>query len=281
MSLAALAGCSSTTTSSTTPTTASGSPAVPATAGTAGTTPGSTPGTAPGAAAGGTLHILVTNDDGYNAPGIDAVVTGLRTLPDVEVTVVAPADNQSGTGGQTTPGTLVTTTGTTLSGYPAVAVHGHPADTITWAIDQHGVSQRPDLVVSGINFGQNLGPTVNISGTVGAARAAVAHGIPALAVSQGAGAQPDWAAGVLRTLDWVRGNRDAVLSHSGTPTVWNLNVPTCSTGRVRGEATTVTATDVAGRDMLTANCQSTKTTFTDDIDAFINGYAALAPAPAS
>ena len=47
---------------------------------------------------------MVTNDDGVTAPGIDAVVQGLRTLPHTEVTVVAPATNQSGTGGKTTTG---------------------------------------------------------------------------------------------------------------------------------------------------------------------------------
>ena len=132
-----------------------------------------------------TLSILVTNDDGVGAPGINAVVQGLRALPHTKVTVVAPLTNQSGTGGKTTPGALVATRATTAAGYPAWAVHGYPADTITWAIDQHGISFRPDLVVSGINFGQNIGPLADDSGTVGAARAAVKQGIPALAASQG------------------------------------------------------------------------------------------------
>ena len=91
--------------------------------------------------------------------------------PATEVTVVAPATNQSGTGGQTTPGPLTVTDATTASGYPAKAVAGFPADTVIWALDQGGVTQKPDLVVSGINFGQNLGPAVAISGTVGAAEA--------------------------------------------------------------------------------------------------------------
>src|SRR6202050_533679 len=132
-----------------------------------------------------TLSILVTNDDGVGAPGINAVVQGLRALPHTKVTVVAPLTNQSGTGGKTTPGVLVATRATTAAGYPAWAVHGYPADTITWAIAQHGISFRPDLVVSGINFGQNIGPLADDSGTVGAARAAVSRGIPALAASQG------------------------------------------------------------------------------------------------
>src|SRR3954464_9874399 len=112
------------------------------------------------------LKVLVTNDDGYAAVGIDAVVEGLRALPDTEVTVVAPLANQSGTGGKTTDGPLTVTDVKTASGYPAKAVDGFPADTIIWAIDQHGIDFTPDLVVSGINFGQNIGPAVDISGTV-------------------------------------------------------------------------------------------------------------------
>src|SRR4051794_1622826 len=134
--------------------------------------------------AAGPLQILVTNDDGYGAKGIDAVVQALQALPDTEVTVVAPLANQSGVGGKTTPGPLTATDVQTLSGHPAKAVDGTPADAIIWAIDQHGIDFTPDLVVSGLNFGQNVGSAVDISGTVGAARAAAARGIPALAASQ-------------------------------------------------------------------------------------------------
>ena len=142
----------------------------------------------------------MTNDDGYSAPGIDAVVQGLRTLPDVSITVVAPLANQSGTGGKTTPGTLAVTDVKTASGYAAKAVAGFPADTVIWAVDQHGLAQKPQVVISGVNFGQNLGVATNLSGTVGAARAAASRGIPALAASAGLAppgvAAPDFATAV-------------------------------------------------------------------------------------
>ena len=162
-----------------------------------------------------TLRVLVTNDDGFSAPGIDAAVQALRTLPHTQVTVVAPFANQSGTGGKTTGGTLTVTSGQTASGYPAKAVHGYPADTIIWAIDDHGISFRPNLVVSGINFGQNIGPLASGSGTVGAAQAALARGIPALAVSQGIdnGGGPDFNQGAHQLLMWVKANRATLLSH--------------------------------------------------------------------
>ena len=111
-----------------------------------------------------TLQILVTNDDGVGAPGINATVKALTALPDTKVTVVAPRTNQSGTGAKVTAGKLKVTNATTASGYPAKAVAGYPADTIIWAIDDHGISRRPNLVVSGINFGQNIGPLATVLG---------------------------------------------------------------------------------------------------------------------
>ena len=105
--------------------------------------------------------MLVTNDDGVKAPGIDVLVEALRKLPNVRVTVVAPAENQSGDGRPATPdpASLTTSKTTTASGYPAVAVNGFPADTVLWALGG-GVKQRPDLVVSGINSAENVGASV-------------------------------------------------------------------------------------------------------------------------
>src|SRR5262245_5115702 len=83
------------------------------------------------------LAILVTNDDGIGAEGIDVLVEALRAVDGVEVTVVAPADQQSGTGGSVTQGPVETNEATTASGYEARAVDGFPADTIR--VDRKGV----------------------------------------------------------------------------------------------------------------------------------------------
>ena len=231
------------------------------------------------------IKILVTNDDGYNADGIDAVVEGLRTVEGVQVTVVAPATNQSGTGGNTTTGALVVTDATTKSGYPAKAVAGFPADTIVWAIDQHGIDFTPDLVISGINAGQNMGPAVDVSGTVGAARAAVTRGIPALAASQGPLVPPqDFSAGRAQVVKWIQDNMTAIVDRTlTTATVANLNVPTCPTGAVRGQIDVPVAPTTQGY-TDTPNCTSTLTGPTDDIQAYLNGFAplselSLTPAP--
>lgn len=221
------------------------------------------------------IRILVTNDDGVGADGIDAVVEGLRTLEGVEVTVVAPATNQSGSGGQTTTGALSAAAATTKSGFAATAVTGFPADAIVWAIDQKGIDFRPDLVISGINAGQNMGPAVDISGTVGAARAAVARGIPALAASQGLGDPIDFAAGRQQVLAWLKANMAAIGDGTlSTATVANLNVPTCTAGSVRGQVDVPPATTTAGYTDV-PNCTSTATAPTDDIQAYLIGYAPL------
>jgi 5'-nucleotidase len=226
------------------------------------------------------LRILVTNDDGVDAPGIDLLVEGLRSLPDVEITVVAPAENQSGSGGSISDGPLSASDAETASGFPATSVDGYPADSIVWALDDGGVAVRPHVVTSGINWGQNIGPSTEISGTVGAARAAVARGIPALAVSQGFTEDPDYPAAVHRVLAWIEEHRDDLLSGAaeGPPVLFeNLNVPTCEIGEVRGLREAPVAGDALDRDFRAVDCESTVDEFSDDVDAFLNGYAVLSP----
>ena len=218
------------------------------------------------------LQILVTNDDGVAAEGIDTLVTALSGLEDIEVTVVAPATQQSGTGGNATEGPLTTNEAQTASGHPASAVEGFPADTIRVAFDEQGV--EPDLVVSGINEGQNLGPVVDVSGTVGAARAAVRRGVPALAVSQGFGTDLDYDVAAGLVTDWIDENLDAIRAGElATDVVFNLNVPTCDTGELRGEVETTSAT--AGDPAAPQDCTSTADGQTDDVTAFTAGFATL------
>lgn len=258
---AALAGCSSS---------GSNAAGTPSTAAVSGAAHASAVPSTPAA-----LSILVTNDDGYGAPGINTLVTALRALPNVTVTVVAPAKNQSGTGGKTTSGTITYTAAKTASGYPATAVAGYPADTITVALDQ--LHLHPGLVVSGINAGQNLGPVTSLSGTVGAAKAAVARGIPALAVSSGTGTQFDFPAAATFAVSWVKQHR-AALSDS---TVANMNVPSCATGAVRGlkelpiQASVPDASEVLSKQ----DCASTATP-TTEVAAFNDGFATLTSVPA-
>jgi 5'-nucleotidase len=265
-----LGGCSSSTESSTSSTTGP----------TAGTSaPGGSTGSTPGTTAARPLRIMVTNDDGYTGVGLDQVVEGLRTLPDVEVVVVAPDIDRTGTGPSTTDVALTATDVTTISGYPAKAVAGFPADTVIWAVDEGGLDEKPDVIVSGINIGQNLGPVLDLSGTVGAARAAGSRGIPALAASQGLGAEPDWASGVALVLEWITQHRDELLAGSdeSPAVVENLNIPTCTTGTLRELVEVPFATDAAGRNVLESatDCDGDPAAPADDVDAFITGFPSL------
>jgi 5'-nucleotidase len=139
------------------------------------------------------------------------------------------------------------------------------------------LGENPDLVVSGINEGQNIGPLVDVSGTVGAARTAARSGIPALASSQGFGSPPDYESGATAVLAWVE---DFRLGRAGPPyqEVANLNIPTCTAGAIRGTAELPVATALNGRPINPSNCSSTVTVFADDVDGFINGYITLSDA---
>jgi 5'/3'-nucleotidase len=222
------------------------------------------------------LEILVTNDDGVGAEGIDVLVQALTALDDVEVTVVAPAGQQSGTGGSVTEGPLTTNEATTASGYEARAVDGFPADTIRVAFDE--LALTPDLVVSGINEGQNLGPLVDVSGTVGAARAGARRGVPALAVSQGLGQDLDYEVAAGLVTDWIAEHADA-LRAGDMPgdVVANLNVPTCDVGELRGQVEVASAT--TGNPLAPSDCTSTAEGAGDDVTAFTNGFATLTDVP--
>jgi 5'-nucleotidase len=219
------------------------------------------------------LAVLVTNDDGVTAPGIDALVQALRRQPAVSVSVVAPATNQSGTGGKTTAGPLTARPAKTRSGYPATAVAGYPVDTITYALGHQFKRRKPDLVLSGINFGANLGPFVGISGTVGAALAAGRRGIPAIATSQGVGSPPDFPAGVKQTIAWLAANR----AHLRKGAVVSINTPTCSAGRVRGSLGASVAAAFGSFDPFgQVDCTTrAKPPGSDDVAEYYTGYATV------
>jgi 5'-nucleotidase len=135
-------------------------------------------------AAPSTFRILVTNDDGVRAAGILAIAEALKSVG--EVTIVAPAENQSGKGHSISITDPVYVDQITLpGGLAALAATATPVSCVKLALLAL-VKERPHLVVSGINRGYNLGMTAYVSGTVGAAREAALHGIPAIASSMDA-----------------------------------------------------------------------------------------------
>jgi 5'-nucleotidase len=128
------------------------------------------------------MRILLTNDDGYDAPGLAALWDAVNLWDDVEITVSAPAEAQSGKGQTKSDRVRCRRIEYGKMGR-IVVVEGTPADCVRAALSLPGM-HRPDWVMSGINRGGNLGVDVYYSGTVGAAREAAIHGIPAIAFSQ-------------------------------------------------------------------------------------------------
>ena len=130
------------------------------------------------------LQILLTNDDGIQSPGLWAAAGALSEIGYVHV--VAPRDQFSGAG-RSLPSTsdgIITPLQMEVNGklWTVYSVGGTPAQAILHAICEI-LPERPDLVVSGINYGENVGVGITASGTVGAAMEGASHGIPALAVS--------------------------------------------------------------------------------------------------
>jgi 5'-nucleotidase len=127
------------------------------------------------------LHILLTNDDGHSAPGIQILRDTLKRRG-YRVTMVAPSGEQSATSMSTTMNRTLALVQTEADSWHLDAA---PADTVLVALRHLLESEPPDLVVSGVNFGPNLGLGLHASGTVGAALIGLLHGLPAIAVSAG------------------------------------------------------------------------------------------------
>ena len=130
--------------------------------------------------------ILLTNDDGYDAPGLKAMVETFA--PNYHVVAAGPAEQQSGVSNAITYREPIFVRKVNLvEGVDYYSVTAFPATCARIGIESLS-PRRPDLVISGINSSENLGGSVLLSGTVGAARQAAMAGVPSIAVSRGRGA---------------------------------------------------------------------------------------------
>jgi 5'/3'-nucleotidase len=142
------------------------------------------------------MKVLLTNDDGIQASGINAMRRSLLGVPGIELAVIAPDSNRSAIGrGITTRSPLWVEEIEYDDGTRGFATDGTPVDCVRFAV--LGLTEfEPELIVSGINHGTNLGDDITYSGTVAAALEGVVLGIPAIAVSQQAlGGEMDFRAG--------------------------------------------------------------------------------------
>lgn len=173
------------------------------------------------------MHILVANDDGYLAPGLLALVNALRPLG--QVTVIGPEQNHSGASNSLTlsrPLTVNRVSGGERDGF--IYINGTPTDCVHIALTGL-LETKPDIVVSGINQGENMGEDVLYSGTVAAAIEGVMFGIPAIAFSQ---VDKGWigledAALIAKdiVLQQINHPVDGSLKLGSKPTLLNVNIP--------------------------------------------------------
>ncbi len=130
------------------------------------------------------MRILLTNDDGFFAPGITTLYNVLSLDQRHEIYIVAPEGQRSATGRSITIFNPLFVTNHQLDGNNVgLAVNGTPTDCVKLAVQGEILPHKPDLIISGINDGPNLGSDVFYSGTVAAAMEGVLLGIPSLAVS--------------------------------------------------------------------------------------------------
>ncbi|HEX9117030.1 MAG TPA: 5'/3'-nucleotidase SurE [Anaerolineae bacterium] len=176
-------------------------------------------------------QILLTNDDGYQSPALRALAQAMAALG--QVTVFAPDHNWSAAGHtKTMHKPLRIKRSETEDGFPLYVTTGTPSDCVGLAL-LGVVPQRPDLVISGINLGPNLGEDITYSGTVAGAMEAAVAGLPALAASQDLPAEGKsdfvFAAGVVAEI------AGQVLRH-GLPqgSLLNINFPALPARAVKG-----------------------------------------------
>jgi len=178
------------------------------------------------------MRILLTNDDGVHAPGLAILETIARTLSD-DVTIVAPSSEQSGVGRSLT---LTRPIRLRQLDEKRFAVAGTPTDAVAMALARIMRDAPPDLILSGVNRGANLGEDVSYSGTVSAAMEGALAGIRSIALSQvhareDAGHDVPFAAAAAWGERVLRPLLDAPWSPR---TLVNINFPPVAPGDVRG-----------------------------------------------
>lgn len=130
------------------------------------------------------MKVLLTNDDGIGAEGLHAARRALSAVESLDVSVIAPDSNRSATARSITTRSPLSVKEIEFGdGTRGFATDGTPVDCVRFA-DLGLLGERPDLIVSGINHGANLGDDITYSGTVAAALEGIVLGIPAVAISQ-------------------------------------------------------------------------------------------------
>ncbi|MBR7798418.1 5'/3'-nucleotidase SurE [Undibacterium fentianense] len=226
------------------------------------------------------MKILISNDDGYLAPGLHALANALR--PHAEVTVVAPENNRSGTSNALTLDRPLRLTRAENGFY---FVDGTPTDCVHIALTAL-METAPDLVISGINQGQNMGDDTLYSGTVAAATEGYLFGIPSIAFSQ---VEKGW-----RHLDAAARIAAEIVLKEFTqlpkPYLLNVNIPNIELSAIKGiraarlgkrhmSEPVIRSTDPSGRDIYWIGPPGAVKDASEgtDFDTVAQGFVAVTP----
>lgn len=239
-----------------------------------------------GAPAAQPYRILLTNDDGVRAPGLVALAEALGSVG--EVTIVAPAENHSGTGHAIVLSDPIYVARVELGpGITATSLTGTPATCVRVALGRL-LETKPDLVVSGVNRGSNFGLNAYISGTVAAAREAAMQGIPAIASSLDITGHPNYGPAAAATARVA-----AIVKAGGLPRgiFLNVNVPAGTTNKglkfarqssqMGTERYDEAHTPYGRRLFWSFFIQPTTAEPGSDVQATLDGYVAVTPLRAS
>jgi 5'-nucleotidase len=235
------------------------------------------------------MRVLLTNDDGIHAPGMALLEQVARRLWQ-DVWVCAPAEEQSGAGHSLT---LHMPVRLREHGEQRFSVTGTPTDAVNLALRKLFPDKKPDLIISGINAGENLADDVTYSGTISAAMEGALAGIPAIALSQAQripgriggtrfAAAEAWAEQVLK-----------VLSHTpmAKRTLVNVNFPDLAADAVKGvrvvrqgfhdydRGSLIEGTDPRGRKYYWFGLEEMEHTLDHgtDLEAIADGYVSVTP----
>jgi len=227
------------------------------------------------------MHILISNDDGYEAPGIVALAQGFAKQ--AQVTVVAPERDRSGASNSLTLEMPIRAR-TASNGF--IRVDGTPTDCVHLAITGL-LDKEPDMVISGINAGANMGDDVLYSGTVAAAMEGRFLGLPAIAISL-AGSEFRYFSTAVK----VAQNLVSALSQQplANDSILNVNVPDLPWDEIKGIRATrlgnrhkaepvVRAQDPRGRDIFWVGPPGAEQDAGEgtDFHAVRNGYVSVTP----
>jgi 5'-nucleotidase len=180
------------------------------------------------------MRILVTNDDGVHAPGLEVATRIARELSS-DVWVIAPETDQSGSAHSLTLADPIRLREVDERRF---AVRGTPTDCIIMGL-KVVIGEKPDLVISGVNRGQNVADDVTYSGTVAGAMEGTLLGIPSIALSQAFGAEtrdePHWATAETHAPAVIA---KLIETGFGNGTLFNVNFPDCPPDAVKGTVVT-------------------------------------------